>query len=155
MQQMQPALRAYLTKLREEAYIDIKPGFVDTGASAQGDEAGVYGVCAAASEEEDGEQKRRGARQCRRTLRRAQRRTAAARGARATAAAATQRRAAREGRRETAASAKTVRSRTKRKKIKREKIRYGQAPRNSLPAGAGRRRRTVRTVRLGGWADSG
>jgi len=32
-QQMQPALRAYLTKLREEAYIDIKPGFIDSGAS--------------------------------------------------------------------------------------------------------------------------
>jgi peptidyl-prolyl cis-trans isomerase SurA len=32
-QEMQPALRAYLTKLREDAYIDIKPGFVDSGAS--------------------------------------------------------------------------------------------------------------------------
>lgn len=32
-QKLQPALRAYLTKLREEAYIDIKPGYVDTGAS--------------------------------------------------------------------------------------------------------------------------
>ena len=32
-QQMQPALRDYLTKLREAAYVDIKPGFVDTGAS--------------------------------------------------------------------------------------------------------------------------
>jgi peptidyl-prolyl cis-trans isomerase SurA len=32
-QKLQPALRAYLTKLREEAYIDVKPGFVDTGAS--------------------------------------------------------------------------------------------------------------------------
>lgn len=30
---LQPKLRDYLTKLREEAYIDIKPGFVDTGAS--------------------------------------------------------------------------------------------------------------------------
>ncbi|HLI64483.1 MAG TPA: peptidylprolyl isomerase [Terriglobales bacterium] len=30
---MQPALRDYLTKLREEAYIDIKPGYIDTGAS--------------------------------------------------------------------------------------------------------------------------
>ena len=29
--QLQPALRAYLTKAREDAYIDIKPGFVDTG----------------------------------------------------------------------------------------------------------------------------
>ena len=33
MQQMQPALRAYLTKLRENAYVDIQPGFVDSGAS--------------------------------------------------------------------------------------------------------------------------
>ncbi len=32
-EKLQPALRAYLTKLREDAYIDIKPGFVDTGAS--------------------------------------------------------------------------------------------------------------------------
>ena len=32
-QKLQPALRAYLTKLREEAYIDYKPGFIDTGAS--------------------------------------------------------------------------------------------------------------------------
>jgi peptidyl-prolyl cis-trans isomerase SurA len=32
-QKLQPALRAYLTKLREDAYIDIKPGFTDTGAS--------------------------------------------------------------------------------------------------------------------------
>jgi len=33
MIKMQPALREYLTKLREDAYIDIKPGFTDTGAS--------------------------------------------------------------------------------------------------------------------------
>jgi peptidyl-prolyl cis-trans isomerase SurA len=33
MQKLQPALRAYLTKLREDAFIDIKPGYVDTGAS--------------------------------------------------------------------------------------------------------------------------
>jgi peptidyl-prolyl cis-trans isomerase SurA len=32
-QKIQPALREYLTKLREEAYIDIKPGYTDTGAS--------------------------------------------------------------------------------------------------------------------------
>jgi len=33
MAKMQPALREYLTKLRENAYIDIKPPYVDTGAS--------------------------------------------------------------------------------------------------------------------------
>src|SRR5215470_13806395 len=33
MQKLQPALRAYLTKLREDAYIFVKQGYVDTGAS--------------------------------------------------------------------------------------------------------------------------
>ena len=33
MNRMEPAIRAYLTKMREEAFIDIKPGYVDTGAS--------------------------------------------------------------------------------------------------------------------------
>jgi peptidyl-prolyl cis-trans isomerase SurA len=33
MSQMEPAIRAYLTKLREDAFIDIKPGYVDSGAS--------------------------------------------------------------------------------------------------------------------------
>lgn len=33
-EKMQPALRAYLTKLREESFVDIKPGYVDSGASA-------------------------------------------------------------------------------------------------------------------------
>ncbi len=32
-QKMQPALRAYLTKLREESFIRIAPGFNDTGAT--------------------------------------------------------------------------------------------------------------------------
>ncbi len=32
-QQLQPALRAYLSKLREDAYIDIKDGYIDSGAS--------------------------------------------------------------------------------------------------------------------------
>jgi hypothetical protein len=30
---MQPALRAYLTKLRQEAFLQIKPGYVDSGAA--------------------------------------------------------------------------------------------------------------------------
>ena len=32
-QKLQPALRTYLTKLRDDAFIDIKTGYVDTGAS--------------------------------------------------------------------------------------------------------------------------
>jgi len=34
MAKMNPALRDYLTKLREDAYIDIAPGYEDSGASA-------------------------------------------------------------------------------------------------------------------------
>ncbi len=33
MRRMEPAIRAYLTQLRDEAFIDIAPGYVDTGAS--------------------------------------------------------------------------------------------------------------------------
>jgi peptidyl-prolyl cis-trans isomerase SurA len=33
MSKMDPALRSYLTKLREEAYITVRPGYVDSGAS--------------------------------------------------------------------------------------------------------------------------
>jgi len=32
-EKLQPALRTYLTKLREDAYIDVKQGYTDTGAS--------------------------------------------------------------------------------------------------------------------------
>lgn len=33
MQRVQPALRTYLTKLREESFIDVRQGWVDSGAS--------------------------------------------------------------------------------------------------------------------------
>ncbi len=35
MQKLQPALRAYLTTLREEAFIDLKSGYIDSGASTK------------------------------------------------------------------------------------------------------------------------
>lgn len=34
MERIAPAVRKYLTRLREEAYIDIRPGFTDAGASS-------------------------------------------------------------------------------------------------------------------------
>jgi peptidyl-prolyl cis-trans isomerase SurA len=49
-ERLQPALRSFLTRLREEAYIDIKPGFVDTGASPNQTKPIV--VAAAGSQEE-------------------------------------------------------------------------------------------------------
>jgi peptidyl-prolyl cis-trans isomerase SurA len=33
MSRMEPAIRTYLTRMREDAFIDIKPGYIDTGAS--------------------------------------------------------------------------------------------------------------------------
>ena len=33
VQKLEPAARTYLTKLREESYIDVRQGFTDTGAS--------------------------------------------------------------------------------------------------------------------------
>ena len=33
LERMQPALRVYLTQLRDQAYVELKPGVVDTGAS--------------------------------------------------------------------------------------------------------------------------
>jgi peptidyl-prolyl cis-trans isomerase SurA len=33
MSKMEPAMRTYLTKLRDEAYITVRPGYVDSGAS--------------------------------------------------------------------------------------------------------------------------
>ena len=33
MEKIGPAVRTYLTRLRDEAYIDIRPGYTDSGAS--------------------------------------------------------------------------------------------------------------------------
>ena len=40
MQRLQPALRTYLTTLREEAFIDIKNGYVDYGRKREANQAG-------------------------------------------------------------------------------------------------------------------
>ena len=65
---MVPARRAYLTGLREKAYVDIAPGFVDTGASLQGNQARLCGLHAAAREEEDFEGSARSRPYCRSCL---------------------------------------------------------------------------------------
>jgi peptidyl-prolyl cis-trans isomerase SurA len=123
-EQMAPALRAYLTSLREKAYVDIAPGFTDTGASPK-ETKPVY----AASTPPPVKKKTQKAR-----LDRGQpvSTTAAPTVAGAATPVATSGKAAAAS----TPSAKTV-SLTKGKKgrkVHREKIRYGQAPRNSLPA---------------------
>jgi len=108
-EQMQPALRAYLTHLREDAYIDIKPGFVDSGASPLQTKPLFSAYSAPAPKKKVAPAKARFDRH---------NSTVAA-----TAAA-------------PAASLATVQldKKGRPKKIKKEKIRYGQAPRLALPA---------------------
>jgi peptidyl-prolyl cis-trans isomerase SurA len=38
-QQIQPAMRAYLTQLRKDSYITLAPGYVDSGAERPSDAA--------------------------------------------------------------------------------------------------------------------
>ncbi|MHB1023253.1 MAG: peptidylprolyl isomerase [Acidobacteriaceae bacterium] len=103
MQEMQPALRAYLTKLREEAYIDIKPGYTDSGASPL-ETKPVYSAYVPPSPKKKKK-------------------------------AVEKKRFERHGHTAKPAVEKVgTKANGKPKKIKREKIRYGQAPRESLPA---------------------
>jgi peptidyl-prolyl cis-trans isomerase SurA len=117
MQQLQPALRAYLTKLREDAYIDIAPGFVDSGASPNETKPVFAAATLPVAKKKKVQQKQRFE-------------SSGGRFAAAHKVAA----AAPDAATETASSDKQNKN-SKPKKIKREKVRFGQAPRNALPAG--------------------
>jgi peptidyl-prolyl cis-trans isomerase SurA len=121
-EQMQPALRAYLTKLREEAYIDIRAGYVDSGASPKQTKPVFTAYAPPVAKKKTVQQKKRFDRGTKYST---VAKTAPAAGATAVAVAATPTTVTKNGK-------TTV---VKAKKVKREKVRYGQAPRNSLPAG--------------------
>jgi peptidyl-prolyl cis-trans isomerase SurA len=132
MQQIQPALRAYLTKLREDAYIDIKPGFVDTGASPNQTKP-VFSAYAPPSPKKKKVEKQRFDRGGRFSTANREKTAAPA-----TAAAATAPATATPTASATSAAApkeQATLNASKPKKIKREKVRFGQAPRNALPPG--------------------
>ena len=120
-EQMQPALRAYLTKLREEAYIDIRAGYVDSGASAKQTKPVFTAYAPPVVKKKTVQQKKRFDRG---TKFSAAAKTPAAPVATPVAAATIP----------TATATKTGKA-ARPKKVKREKVRFGQAPRNSLPAG--------------------
>lgn len=126
---IQPALRTYLTGLREKAYIDIAPGFVDTGASAK-ETKPVFAAATTLPVKKKQQQK----------ARMDKGHPAAAvpvsTGTTATTAGAkpgvvTDATSAADS---TSAKTKKVAADKKPKKVRKEKIRFGQAPRNSLPA---------------------
>ncbi len=110
---MQPAMRTYMTDLREKAFIDIAPGYTDTGASPNETKP----VFAAAS---DPAVKKKVVQKARMERQRA-----------AYAAAKAQAKA--NANKAAAAGATNVAGTKKPKKIRREKIRFGQMPENALP----------------------
>jgi peptidyl-prolyl cis-trans isomerase SurA len=139
--QMQPALRVYLTKLREEAYIDVRAGYVDSGASPRETKPVFTAYAPPVSKKQAAHEKKRFDRgtkfsTAKTTPAPAVVPVAATSGtATGTAATATTTAAATTTTTTASSKKKATTASTKPAKIKREKIRYGQAPRNSLPSG--------------------
>ena len=125
--QLAPALRTYLTKAREDAYVEVAPGFVDSGSSRRQTKPVdiAYTAYKAPAIKKKIQAKQRLEQE-------------KANKAQADLAVARERVAEKEAAKAAEASqkagAKNVSMPTKPKKIHREKIRYGQAPQKSLPA---------------------
>lgn len=120
---LQPALRAYLSKARDEAYVDIKPGFVDSGSSHKSAKPDIaFTTYTPPKVKKKTEAKRRLESQ-KDAL--AQTRLAEAQEKAAEKAAA--KNASRKG------GVTNVSLPKRPKKVRPEKIRFGQAPRNALP----------------------
>jgi peptidyl-prolyl cis-trans isomerase SurA len=126
---IQPALRTYLTGLREKAYIDIEPGYVDTGASAKQTKP-VFSSYAAPAVKKKVQKARLDSGHAAATDSTA----GAGKPGGAGSVTAADSAAAKTAKTAKTAKIKTVAAGKKSKKIRREKIRFGQAPRNALPA---------------------
>ncbi len=118
MSQMEPAIRAYLTKMREDAFIDIKAGYVDAGASPN-ETKPIYSAYVPPAPKKKAKVERTRFRESTRTFRQ---KSAAAAPAPEQAAPTPQKNA--KGKKGEAGTEKPG---------KKEKIRYGQAPRETLP----------------------
>ncbi len=121
--QLQPALRTYLTKAREDAYIDIKPGFVDAGASHQQTKPEFTAYSAPPPKKK--------------TVKKQRVEQQKAAKAQADLAAAREKEAEKTAAKVEASqpTGKNGAHPPKKQKIHREKIRFGQAPEQALPAG--------------------
>ena len=118
MGKMEPAIRDYLTTMREQAYIDIKPGYVDTGASPN---KSVYPISYAAYTPPAPKKKKK----VERTRYRETTHTFRQKGPQVVAAADTTKTAP--------ATRKNASLNKSEKPGKKEKIRFGQAPTKTLP----------------------
>jgi peptidyl-prolyl cis-trans isomerase SurA len=112
---MMPAMRDYLTQMREESYIDLKPGYTDSGASPKQVKP-VYSAYTPPTTKKKAKVERTRFRETTHAFRQKSGGTVAA----APAA-------------NTTTASKSVASATADKPGKKEKIRYGQAPSKTLP----------------------
>jgi peptidyl-prolyl cis-trans isomerase SurA len=137
-EQIQPALRVYLTGLREKAYVDIAPGFTDTGASPKQTKP-IYASTTPPVVKNKGKKARLDSNHSAAAV--ASNSSAPVSTGALPSSASAGKTTATPGRSKAATSstrtvgATTVATKGKKSKVHREKIRYGQAPRNSLPAG--------------------
>jgi peptidyl-prolyl cis-trans isomerase SurA len=113
---MEPAIREFQTTMREQAYIDIKPGYVDSGASAK-ETKPVYSAYTPPTPKKKKKVERTRFRESTRSFRQKSGAAAPTLAASAAPAAATKKNA----------------SLTSQKPGKKEKIRYGQSPVKTLP----------------------
>jgi peptidyl-prolyl cis-trans isomerase SurA len=121
MSRMEPAMRTYLTTMREQAYIDIKPGYTDTGASAKQTKP-IYSAYTPPAPKKKKKVERTRFRENTRTFRQKTAQAPATTEGAAVPVAAT----ATKGKKSSADQASM-------KPGKREKIRLGQAPTKTLP----------------------
>ena len=128
---MAPALRTYLTKLREDAAIDIRAGYVDSGASTKETKPVYLAYAPPAVKKKPVQEKKRFDRGTKySTVSKTSKTPVATPVSDVTASA-----AGTTASTTASAAAKSSAKPTKAPTVKREKIRYGQAPRNSLPPG--------------------
>ena len=128
MSRMEPAMREYLTKMREDAYVDIKPGFTDSGASPKQTKP-VYSAYTPPAPKKKKKVERTSFRETPRAFRQKSHETAAAPAPESVAAPAPApapagKKAKKNANADTAAAMKPG---------KKEKIRFGQAPTKTLP----------------------
>jgi peptidyl-prolyl cis-trans isomerase SurA len=123
MSRMEPATRDYLTTLREQAYLDIKPGYADTGASPR-ETKPIYSAYTPPAAKKKKKVERTRFRETTHTFRQKSPQTA-------TVAEPAAEPAAKKSKKNASAAADTSM-----KPGKREKIRLGKAPTKTLPNAA-------------------
>ncbi len=143
MSRMEPAMREYLTQMREESYIDIRPGYVDTGASPK-ETKPIYSAYTPPAPKKKKKVERVRYRETTRTFRQ---KSAPAGDVAPPPEVVTDATTTKPGGKP--AVKETKAEKKSQKAGKKEKVRYGQAPRETLPEAAA----TTKTENAGALPD--